>query len=75
MPTYHTVSGSSHENAMAGCCGLGRFFLRDGSCPLPLGAFHSSHRKMKLKRLVGQAHGENSLRQHGVRQFLGILRL
>src|SRR5262249_23668526 len=54
---YHTMSGSSHENAIAARCGLGGFSLRDGSRPLPLHAFYSSHRKTEPKRLVGQGTG------------------
>src|SRR5215472_10529067 len=40
---YDTVSGSSHESAIAARCGLGGFFLCDRSWSLPLGAFHSAH--------------------------------
>jgi len=54
---YHTVSGSSHENTIAARCGLGGFFLRDRSWPVPLGTFYSSHRKTKPKHLVGQGNG------------------
>jgi hypothetical protein len=54
---YLAVPGSSHENAIAGRCGLGGFFLPDLSWPLPLNAFHLSHRKTKPKRLAGQAMG------------------
>src|SRR5215472_8389779 len=54
---YHTVSGSSYENAVAARCGLGGFFLRDRSFPLPLDAFHSSPGMTKPKRLLGQGTG------------------
>src|SRR5215472_13328232 len=54
---YHTVSGSSHENAIAVRCGLGGFFLRDRSWPLGLDVFYSSYRETTPKRLVGQCTG------------------
>src|SRR5262249_39799604 len=54
---YHTVSGSSYENAVAARCGLRGFFLCDRSWPFALDAFYSSHRKTKPKRLVGQGTG------------------
>jgi hypothetical protein len=72
---YHTASGSSHENANAARCGLGGFFLRDRSWPTPLDAFHFLTPQDEIQALVGQSTGRNSLRQHGGRQFLGILRL
>src|SRR5215472_2287673 len=55
---YHTASGSSHENANAGPCGLGGFFLRERSWPTPLDAFPFLTRMTKSKRLVGQNTGE-----------------
>jgi hypothetical protein len=54
---YHTVSGSSHESAIAGRCGLRGLFFRDPSCPLPLDPFHSSHCRAKSKPLVGYGTG------------------
>src|SRR6516225_2269968 len=54
---YHTLSGSSHEKAIATPCGLGGFFLRDPSWPSALDAFFPPHRKTKPKRLVGQGTG------------------
>src|SRR5215472_12350502 len=54
---YHTVSGSSHENANAGPCGLGGFFLRERSWPTPLDALPLLTRHDEIQAVSGTEHG------------------
>ncbi len=74
----HAASGSSPKDVIPARCGLSGLFLGDRSPTLsPLGAFHSSHGtgKCKPQAFTGTGYGENSLRQYGEGQCLGILRL
>src|SRR5262245_15413137 len=68
----HAAPGSSHEHAIPALSKLGWLFISptDSSTPSvsPLATWHRH-------RLIGTMHWENSLRQHGCGQFLGILRL
>src|SRR5262249_39072130 len=72
---YHTVSGSSHENAIAARCGLGGSFLCERSSPTPLDAFHSSQPKTKPERLVRQSTGRIPYGSMVVNKSSGFLRL